>query len=92
MLFYFIIENYSVSLLIDIRYFGISHDINERFVTLNTTSNIDIWNRKTFYTEPVKSIYKNTKLLLYLIPKIWELFPENIKPTDSLIAFIVPVK
>ena len=51
-----------------------------------------MWNRKTFHTEPAKSIYKITKLLLYLMPKIWALIPENIRPTDLLIAFIVAIK
>ena len=57
----------------------------EDFLPLNTFSNYDIRNRKTFYARSVKSVYRDSES--ELAPKIWQLVPENMKSVDSRRAF-----
>ena len=52
----------------------------------------DIRNRETFYTRPVKSVYKGTDSLSFLAHKIWELISKGIKSIDSLSALKITIK
>ena len=58
---------------------------------LNTSSIYDTRNREIFHTRPVKSIYKSTRLSLW-VPKTCELIPESIESIDSLPAFKIAIK
>ena len=45
-----------------------------------------------FYTRPVKSVYKGTKLLSYLTPKIWKVIPESVKSVNLLLVLEIAIK
>ena len=69
----------------------ISPDIMKDIFPLNTSSIYDIRNTETFYTRPVKSVYKDTNSS-FLVPKVWKLIPESIKSIDLLIVFKLAIK
>ena len=67
-------------------------DITKDVFPLNTSSNYYIKNRLTFYTRPVKPVYKGIESLSYFAPKILELILKSIKSIYLLPAFKIAIK
>ena len=56
------------------------------------TSSYNLRKNSSFYVRKVYSVYHATESLSFLVPKIWELVPEDIKQSESLDIFKSKIK
>ena len=61
-------------------------------IPLNRQNRYELRNNVDFTLPLVKSIHKGLESLSYLGPKIWEIFPFEIKQTKSLLEFKAKIK
>ena len=47
----------------------------------------NLWHTSQFYTDPIDSVYTRTESQTYLVQKIWEQIPAEIKNKESLDGF-----
>ena len=56
------------------------------------TSPYDLLNNNSFKRRRANSVWPGTELVSYLGPKKWDLVPDQIKESGSLIAFKLKIK
>ena len=65
--------------------------MNEVF-PLKTPLNYELRRPREFYTRPIRTVHYGTESIGFLAPKIWEIVPDNIKESSTIIEFKRKIK
>ena len=65
--------------------------MNEVF-PLKTPVTYDLRRPREFYTRPIRTVHYGTESIGFLASKIWEIVPDNIKESSTIIKFKRKIK
>ena len=65
--------------------------MNEVF-PLKTPLNCELRRPRELYTRPIRTVHYGTESIGFLAPKIWDIVPDNIKTSSTIIEFKRKIK